>query len=168
MAGFAGSLHADVRVGDVLVAQEILDLEGNRWPTSWPGHTTLAGGPSLTLPARPDRLLTSPRLIGDPEEKRRLGQTHSAQAVDMESATVARFCHERGIPFGCVRSISDNVDTLLAPQLVSLLSQSQVSIPRLAATLARHPGMIGSLITLARNSRLASLALAKKLMGLLS
>ncbi len=164
MAGFAGSLQADVCVGDIVIAQEIVDLDGYCWPTSWPSLTL----PARTLPARTGRVLTAPRLIGDPDEKRRLGQTHHAQAVDMESATVARFCHEHSIPFGCVRSISDNMDTFLPAHLVSLLSQGQVSVPRLLATLAWHPGTIGSLMKLARNTRLAANALAKTLAELLS
>ena len=55
-----------------------------------------------------------------------------------------------------MRSISDNMDTFLPAHLVSLLSQGQVSVPRLAGDLGIHPGTIGSLMKLARNTRLAS------------
>ena len=85
----------------------------------------------------------------------------------MESATVARFCQERGMPFGCVRAISDNVDTCLSPHLVSLLGTGQVSIPRLIATLVMHPSVIGSLLKLAKDTRLAALALAAALVKML-
>ena len=62
------------------------------------------------------RLLTTGQLIGNPEDKRSLGRKHEAAAVDMESATVARMCSRKGVPFGCVRVISDRADTPLSPR----------------------------------------------------
>ena len=34
-AGFSGALNEALHVGDVLLATEVLDLHGNRWPTTW-------------------------------------------------------------------------------------------------------------------------------------
>lgn len=157
MAGFAGSLAAGLHIGDVFVASEVVDMEGNRWPTAWPHASAMPANWTR------GRLITTPRLIGDPAEKRRLSEVHAAEAVDMESAAVARFCTQHALPFGCVRTISDNVDDTLSPHLVSLLGNGQVSIPRLLATLLLHPSVIGSLLKLARGTRLASRTLAEAL-----
>lgn len=160
MAGFAGSLTAELRVGDVFLASEIVDTAGNCWPATWPADCA-------PCPAMVGRLVTTPRLAGEAAEKRRLGEAYAARAVDMEAATVARFCQERGLSFACVRSISDNVDTCLSPYLVSLLGTGQVSIPRLIATLVLHPSVIGSLLQLARDTRLAARTLAEALVKML-
>jgi nucleoside phosphorylase len=160
MAGFAGSLTANLRIGDVFLATEIVDAVGNHWPTTWPGQKVSFSGMA-------GRLVTTPRLIGDATEKTRLGEKHAAQAVDMEAATVANFCQAQGVSFGCVRSISDNIDTCLSPHLVSLLGNGQVSIPRLIATLVLHPTVIGPLLKLARDTRLAAATLAEALAKLL-
>jgi hypothetical protein len=144
-AGFAGALDETYRVGDVIEASEVVDEEGGRWPT--------AG-------ARSGRVLTTTRLVGEPSEKRRLGERFGAAAVDMESAHVVRFCAERAIPFCCVRAISDAVDTRLSPRLVDLLSGPRVRLGRLLAGLVRSPGMVGELWRLARDTGTAARALA--------
>ena len=66
-------------------------------------------------------------MLAKVEDKRRLGTLHQAGAVDMEAATVARWCHRAQIPFGCVRAISDEAATELSPRLESLLSGEKVS-----------------------------------------
>jgi adenosylhomocysteine nucleosidase len=158
MAGFAGSLTEEIQIGDIVVAREVVDHHGHCWPT-----IDLASDSPQARRTFWGRLVTSPALIGDPTEKRRLRETSGALAVDMEAATVARFCHERGQPFRCVRSISDNVDTFLSPHLVSLLSDGQVAVGRLIATTVLHPTVIPSLLKLARDTRLAARSLAKTL-----
>src|SRR5262249_61208505 len=37
-AGFSGALAETLKIGDVILATEVADLEGNRWPTTWPGE----------------------------------------------------------------------------------------------------------------------------------
>jgi hypothetical protein len=152
-AGFAGAIQANLKVGDVLLATEVIDANGNSWPTTWPGD--LPAG-DWNPPLHRGRLLTVPRLVGTPAEKEELGRTHAALGIDMESVVVARLCSCSGIPFGCVRAISDDVQTALSPRLVSLLSGGRVSPLRLLTGLATTPGMMLELGRMAKQTRLAS------------
>jgi adenosylhomocysteine nucleosidase len=164
-AGFAGALSAKHRVGDVVLATEILDPEGNRWPTTWPGE--LPGG-RWEPPLHRGALLTVSRVISDPAEKVWLGARHGALAADMESAAVARVCGRHSVPFGCVRVISDDIATPLSPRLASLLSAERVSVLRLLGLLARSPALVGQLWRLARDTRRAAQLLGRALGELLT
>jgi nucleoside phosphorylase len=162
-AGFGGALDDALRVGDVLLADEIVDERGRRWATRWPG-------PAAAAPPwiRRGRLLTTAELVATAEAKQRLGARHRAQAVDMEAAHVAERCAERNIPFGCVRAISDAVDVPLSPSLVALLSGGRVSLPRVFAALIRKPMLIPEFLRLGRDTRHAALQLAAALREMLS
>jgi adenosylhomocysteine nucleosidase len=165
-AGFAGALRAGQRVGDVILATEIRDEESNsRWPTTWPGE--LPGG-RWEPPLHRGLLLTVPQVVSDPAEKAELGQRQGALAADMESAVVAQACNRRGVPFGCVRVISDDVFTPLSPRLASLLSGERISVLRLLGLLARSPSLMGQLWRLARDTRRAARLLAQALGELLT
>jgi adenosylhomocysteine nucleosidase len=164
-AGFAGALCKPYLVGDVLLATEVADTDGNVWPTTWPGE--LPDGP-WEPPLRRGRLLTAPQMVADPEAKRALGERYGAAAVDMETATVARACARAGVPFGSVRAISDDVDTPLSPRLATLLAGGRVSLPRLLIQLVRAPSLIGELWQLARHTRIAARQLATALGELLT
>ncbi len=146
-AGFAGALTDGRHVGDVLRADEICDLHGHAWPTTW-----LDG--ARTRPC--GRLLTTDHLVATPDEKRQLGAQYHAVAVEMESALFAARCTAAGIPFGCIRVISDAVTTALSPALLSFLADGRVSFWRLLTTLLRHPGLLSELLRLARDTKQAS------------
>jgi adenosylhomocysteine nucleosidase len=164
-AGFSGALRPGLRVGDLVLATEVLDLEGNRWPATWPGE--LPPGewrPPLTR----GRLLTVPGPAATPGAKRALGERLDALAADMESAAVARLCQKYEVPFGCLRVISDDWDTPLSPQLVGVLKRGRVAPLRLAAALARHPTLVRELWRLARHTRAAARQLAVGLGELLT
>jgi len=160
-AGFAGALQEDWHVGDVLVASEVVDPSGQRWPRDPWMEGQLSG------PWREGRLLTAPTIIGDPSAKQQLGQQCGAAAVDMESACAARLCLERGIPFASVRVISDAMQTRLSPRLAALLSGSAVRLPRVLAALARAPWLLPELWRLARDTNRAARSLAAALVHLL-
>ena len=164
-AGFAGALREDCRVGDILLATEVSDLQGHVWPTTWPAEA-LSG--EWRPPLRRGRLLTVPRLVATPQEKCALGHEYGAWAVDMESGVLAEMCARQGVPFGCVRAISDDVGTALSPQLVSLLSGGRVSPLRALAALTRRPMLAGEFARLARQTRLAAAQLGKALGELLT
>jgi len=164
-AGFAGALQEGPQVGDIFLATEVVDGDGTRWPTTWPGD--LPAG-EWRPPLHRGRFLSLPRLIGNPDEKRRLGQQHDAVAVDMESSLVARLCSQHGVPFGCVRAISDRHDQALSPRLEGLLSAGRASPWRLASAVLRAPGVVPELWRLARQTKVAARQLGTALGELLT
>jgi adenosylhomocysteine nucleosidase len=148
-AGFSGALSPEQRVGDLVLATEVLDEQDHRWPAI---HTFPSKDPKITL----GRILSVRELVSNPQEKQRLGEKYDAVAVDMESAAVARLCQEHNVPFACLRVISDDRNTALSPQLVKLLLRGRVSVPRLTVMLMRHPSLIGELMGLAGKTRKAA------------
>jgi adenosylhomocysteine nucleosidase len=164
-AGFAGALSEGLGVGDVLLADEVIDERGQCWRTTWPA--TLPEG-RWSPPLHRGRLLTMDRLIATPEEKRQLATQQQAAAVDMESSYFAARSAKAGVPFACVRAISDDVTTGLSPALVSLLSGGSASWWRAFWMLARKPSMFRELRRLARDTKQASTQLGKSLGELLT
>jgi adenosylhomocysteine nucleosidase len=164
-AGFAGALTESLHIGDIVLADEIVDESGNRWPTTWPVEP-LPG--EWTPPLLRGRLVSVNQMAGSAQEKRRLGESHQAIAVEMESASFAERCTKAGMPFACVRAISDEVDAPLSPALTTLLSGGSASPWRVFKALARRPAMLPELLRLARHTRRASQQLGLALGELLT
>jgi adenosylhomocysteine nucleosidase len=164
-AGFAGALDPALRVGDVLLADEVVDGAGGRWPTTWPGVLPES---HWEPPLHRGRLLSTPQLIATPDEKAHLAKTHQAWAVDMESAVFAERCTGAGVPFGCLRAVSDDAATSLSPALVHLLSAGRVAPLRLVSAVARRPSLVPELMRLGRDTRHAARQLAAALGELLT
>jgi len=164
-AGFSGALRDDFQVGDVVLATEVVDPSGNRWPTTWPGE--LPAG-EWRPPLHRGRLACVTGLVGKPHEKKALGQQHDAIAVDMESAVIARLCSKHEVRFGCVRAVSDSVATELSPDVAELIWEGRVAPWRLTKALLRSPGLARELWGLAKQTRLAAQQLATALGELLT
>lgn len=79
---------------------------------------------------------TGDQVIGTRAARARvLEAVPSALCVEMEGAAVAQVCHEFGVPFACLRMISDRADETLAPAAVfELARRSGVA----AAAMLRH------------------------------
>ena len=152
-AGFAGALTSGQHVGDLVLATEVVEPGGECWPTTWPGELPPE---EWRPPLKRGRVLTNPELVGEPGQKRRLGDRHQALAVDMESAVLARLCRQKQVPFGCVRAISDDRDTPLSPRLIELLRHGRVAPWRLLGALVRQPGLVPELWRLAGHTRTAA------------
>ena len=152
-AGFAGALSDALHVGDIVLAEEVVDEQGQSQRPTWPDRL-LEG--RWTPPLHRGRLLSVRHLIASPADKLRLGEQYRACAVEMESALFAARCTQAGIPFACVRAISDEATTPLSPALTSLLSGSTASGWRVLMALARRPGILPELLRLARDTKRAS------------
>jgi nucleoside phosphorylase len=159
-AGFSGALQPAQRVGDLVLASEVVDPQGNHWRTVLP--EMCAGSDVAT-----GRVLMMTDLVCEPHEKHHLGRRFGALAVDMESAVAARLCHQHNIPFACLRVISDDWQTALSSHLVALLRQERVSFARLAGHVLRHPRLTGELWGLAGQTRRASCRLLGPLSALI-
>jgi adenosylhomocysteine nucleosidase len=163
-AGFCGALKPGYRVGDVIVADEVV-AENESWPVSWPGALPVG---EWQPPLHRARLLCMPHLVGEVAEKGALAERYGAGVVDMESAAVARTCARAGIPFGCVRAVSDDCETPLSPQLIACLTGGRVAPFRLLAATARSPRLVPQMWRLARQTRYAAAQLALALGELLT
>ncbi len=95
--GFAGSLDPSHSVGDVFIADSVRGDDGE-FATCRPAGPL--GG------ARRGALLTAGRVAQSALDKRELRE-RGAHAVDMEAAAVAAVAAECGLPFFCIRVISD-------------------------------------------------------------
>jgi adenosylhomocysteine nucleosidase len=164
-AGFAAGLQPASRVGDVVLATEVLDADGTVWPATWPGE--LPPG-EWRPPLHRGRVVTAAGLLTTAAEKAALGSRYGALAADLESAVLARACRRHGIPFGCVRAVSDDAATALSPLLAGVLAGGRVSVPRLVTTVARSPGLTTELWRLAGATRRAAAQLGLALGELLT
>ncbi|HEX4157555.1 MAG TPA: hypothetical protein VHY79_03700, partial [Rhizomicrobium sp.] len=101
--GICGALCPSLRVGDTIVASEIVD-DCDSYPTHGAWSRDLA---SLLPHAVLAPLAGSDEMAADRETKEKLRARTRASAVDMESHIVARIARERGVPFAALRIISD-------------------------------------------------------------
>ena len=125
----------------------------------------LADNPRLHV----GRLLTVDHVIGDPAEKRSLGEAHQALAVDMESLAVAEVCRREKVRFLSVRVISDSLDRELPPEVDNLVRQRSRAgrIGAVGAAIFRRPSSIKDMWQLKEDALVASERLGRFLVGVI-
>ena len=152
-AGFSGALRAGLKIADIIVATDVIDEDGASWPVPWPSEIS-------SQTSNRGKILTVSGTVAEPDEKLAFGQKHDAIAVDMETAVVARRCTEKGIPFGCIRAISDDVHTPLSADVDYVIVNGRVSGRRLLWRLLCRPRFAAELWRLAKHTRVAADRLA--------
>jgi adenosylhomocysteine nucleosidase len=151
--GWAGALRADLAPGTAHNVGGVVDLcTGERFPCE-------AGAGSLWL-------ATSPR-VADEAEKRRLASAYNAALVDMEAAAIARLAAMRGIPFYCIKGVSDGLNDRL-PNFNRFLSPSgRFRLAQFALFAALRPWCWPALLRMGENSKRASQSIAETLLDFL-
>jgi adenosylhomocysteine nucleosidase len=149
--GWAGALSCGVKPPDVFEASEVIDSRtGERFATA------CAEGPT------PLRLITLDH-VARSNEKRPLAKQYQAVLVDMEAAAIARLALAHGIPFLCLKAISDGYNDVL-PDFNRFLDRSgQLRMPAFVAHALLRPKYWRSLAGLGANSRRAARNLAREL-----
>lgn len=114
LVGFSGSLQPNLKPGDLILGRSVLGSAGII--STSPLGEVLAP-PILELEGHIGPLFHSETLVGDPEEKKRLGSQKPLNplAVDMESADFTRICDSLDIPWGILRVVFDQVEDPLPP-----------------------------------------------------
>jgi adenosylhomocysteine nucleosidase len=148
--GWAGALGVECAVGSVCRAAEVIDARtGERFACSRPGSCSL---------------VTSDRVAG-PFEKRRLAAAHGAGLVDMEAAVIARLAAPRGIPFDCIKGVSDGPTGRLPDFSPFISARGQLRLTAFIGHAAVRPWMWPALIQLGRASRRAARRLQPALLA---
>ncbi|MGD0191273.1 MAG: hypothetical protein ABSD74_11075 [Rhizomicrobium sp.] len=150
--GIAGALSPSLRIGDCIIASEIVS-EGRRYPADALWTQRLSGaiaeahiGPT----AGADTMLT------EPDQKRALYRTTNALAVDMESHVAAQYASDHDIPFAALRVVSDEAAHALPPAaLKAMKPDGGIDVPAVMGSLLRNPLQLPALIRTGRDSELA-------------
>jgi len=111
-------------------------------------------------------LATSPR-VADIPEKDRLARTYKAALVDMEAAAIARLAAMRGIPFYCIKGVSDPLDAKLPDFNRFIDSAGQFQTSKFVLFALIRPWVWPGLVRMGENSRKASQSMAERLHELL-
>jgi hopanoid-associated phosphorylase len=157
--GIAGALAPHLRAGDVVISAEVVSA-GHRWTAAKPFQSRVAAL-ARQIGAFEGVVLGACAILATEAEKNRAWQDTGALAVDLESDVVARIASQAGIPFIVARTIADTAYRELPP--AALIPLSEAGTPNLARVLGsvlRRPRQIGTLIGLARETRMALSALA--------
>lgn len=118
-AGFAGALDPSLRRNEIVMPNEVVDLDGQRFAIDV-GVPQDASAPRI----RTGRLLTVDAIVRTAAEKAELHTQHGADLVDMETSGVAALCSERAVRFLSIRVISDEAGVDLPREVVDLMTRS--------------------------------------------
>lgn len=143
-AGIAGALRGELQVGDVVTAQEVIDVEsGTEYATS--------GGMGI---------LATVSAITNSKQKPLLHSRYSADVVDMEAAAVAKVARKYGRKFAAVKAVSDELGFVMPPLDQFVDADCNFGKAKFTAFLATHPQWWLPVVKLSRNARTASLSLS--------
>ncbi len=112
--GFSGALQSHLKVGDLVVANAIVNAEGKG--LSVPVQMQSAPNDGLYV----GKFLNTDQILRTVADKKQLGESTGAIAVDLESLAVARVCAERNVRFMAVRVISDDLLKDLPPEVLTV------------------------------------------------
>ena len=142
-AGWAGALLENIEVGKAYRAAGVVDLRtGERFVID--GAT--AGAPWLV----------SSSSVANSADKRRLAADYKAGLVDMEAAAIARLAVMRGIPFQCIKGVSDGVGDNLPDFNRFISTEGQLRLAKLLFFVLPRPWCWPALIRMGENSHKAS------------
>jgi adenosylhomocysteine nucleosidase len=152
--GWAGALSCGMQPGSSYVVNEVVDASsGETFPASDPSHQQNP----VSL-----KLVTLDH-VAHPAEKRQLAEKFRAVLVDMEAATVARISRRQGIPFYCLKAVSD-VATEKLPDFSAYTDHlGHLRLPALLAHVAIHPGYWPGLARVSKNTKTGAVAMAAAL-----
>ena len=152
--GWVGALSEDYQPGKIYWAAGTIDARtGERFAAAG----SIAADPSDLW------LVTSP-CVADAAEKQRLASTYGAALVDMEAAAVARLAEARGIPFACLKGVSDGFRERLPDLNPFIGPQGQFLLARFILFAVFRPWCWPALLRMGENSTKAAQAIEAALL----
>jgi adenosylhomocysteine nucleosidase len=151
--GWAGALRPEIAAGTAHNMAGVYDARtGERF--------------NCDADAGPLWLATSPKVANE-TEKRRLASAYKAALVDMEAAAIARLATMRGIPFYCIKGVSDDLNARLPDLNPFIAPDGKFRMANFVLFALLRPWYWPALIRMGENSRKAAQAIAQSLLGFL-
>ena len=153
--GLAGGLDPALRPGDIVIPWRIVGAEGS-WATD-PALCTALGG--LTGHS----LLGEGTVLATAAAKQAARAATGADAVDLESAAVARAATLHRLPFAALRAVCDHAGRSLPRAAVVALDRSgKIAALRVLGAALSRPWELAALLGVARDAGLAARALRRR------
>ncbi|HXR37710.1 MAG TPA: hypothetical protein VN776_01380 [Terracidiphilus sp.] len=151
--GWAGALIPELETGRAYRASGVIDARtGERFRVAiWSGERWL---------------LTSP-IVADESEKRRLAAAYKAELVDMEASAIARLALMRGIPFYCIKGVSDGFTDRLPDFNRFIRPDGRFDLTRMVLFSILRPWYWPCLVRMGENSRKASQSIGEAVLDFL-
>ena len=111
--GFSSALNADVKAGDVCLANEVADTHGNLLPVK------CSIGPRNRVHV--GRLISADSRPVDASSRATLASQHPGLALDLGSLAIVQVCQERSIRCFVIRSIVEELSETLPPKAAAML-----------------------------------------------
>ena len=111
--------------------------------------------------------LVTSQHVADAPEKLRLASTYEAALVDMEASAVARLARMRGIPFYCIKGVSDGYQDSLPDFNRFILPNGKFQLGRFIVFCILRPWYWPSLMRMGENSRKAAQGIRESLLDFL-
>lgn len=131
--GFAGGLSASLKAGEPFLPETIRDLGGEKVRCN-----PFAVAPEERKPA--GVLLSHPSIVQSSDEKKALSPL--ADAVDMESFFMASILAAKGIPYFCVKVVSDTADETFPFDFSPAIEDGKLSNAKVVGMMTRRPDKI--------------------------
>jgi adenosylhomocysteine nucleosidase len=167
--GYAGAVQPGLNVGDLMIADSILEENESRKYVPDPIWLDRSRNIPCTdsTKAVVGGLLTVNKVIHGPIEKERLGEKYNVQAVEMETSAIARIAEDKALPFLSVRVISDRMDQELLDSSSFLGSDGEISTLKAGWYVLTHPSSLKNALSLRTQTQFATQTMTRFLSDLL-
>jgi adenosylhomocysteine nucleosidase len=156
--GFCGALDRSLREDQIVIGTSLIDAQtGDATPCDVisPLPEGVASG----------AVVSQDRIAGRAEEKQALSKC-GAIAVDMEAAGVQARTKRAGLPFYCIKVVSDRADETFGLDLNNLrTTEGRIARGKIGIHALSHPSVLPELFRLKRRSERAAKALGEFLVS---
>ena len=178
-AGFGGALYEGASAGDIVCGRRVFLIPENIPDGSSPDRRKL---PSEEVPdvasvisrlsdkvsIREGCILTIEKHMDKPTIRKVLPRKLSFPVCDMETYFLARLAREMGLPFLCLRAITDRFDEEIPRELLGVTDESgRYRLSRAIRLILGKPQIISNIFRIGMNARIASINLSRAVRALI-
>jgi adenosylhomocysteine nucleosidase len=157
VSGVSGGLAPELGPGDLILADAVIQAEGDRFRQVWEegarfAETAYGALTEQGVPVYRGPIITVRKPVLSRSHKASLFTESKALAVDMESAAVASVARTAGRPFFALRAVCDPADRPISEDLFRCIDQKgDLRLFHLLRMVLRHPAMISELLNIKRD-----------------
>ncbi len=168
VSGVSGGLDPKLEPGDLVLADSVVQEDGNTCKQVWEGNSKFveivyAALIAKDIPAYRGPIITAQKPVLSTRNKQALFTKAKALAADMESAAVATVANNAGLPFFALRTVCDIATRTVPMEIFDCLNQAgHVRMFHLIRMLLLKPPLISDLLRTRKdfNAALGSLGRA--------